>query len=346
MFPVPTGMCVSPSGRRRPGPRRRRTARRCRSRRSAVRPDARRRVAPRRTGHPVVEVAGRQRDVARRAGRPARRVDADDLARLRAKVRAEGVVRRARRPQLVLLGERQLGDVGQAAREPREPVAVERRALAEVGDLGAEGRVVERELLLPRSSLDVSARTRPPPRRPPPARARSGAPAPRPDARAGRRCARGSARPSPTWREPEVEQDRGDRQRDVHRQRLAPDLVDGVAEGARASATFGPLTPARRRARGSVRRAGRAACAPDGRSREPCRRRRGSRARPPRALRPDAEQPGALLRGAEDDGPAAEDPGGDGALQRAGSAANVIRAATFVGISPCSAIETSSRSRK
>ena len=45
-------------------------------------------------------------------------------------------------------------------------------------------------------------------------------------------------------------------------------------------------------------------------------------------------------------GPAAEDPRRDRALQRVGSAASVIRAATLVGIIPCSAIATSSRSRK
>ena len=72
-------------------------------------------VAPRRAGDPVVEVAGRERDVARRPGRPARRVDADDLGRLRAEVGAERVLRRAARAELVLLGEREARDLLQPA---------------------------------------------------------------------------------------------------------------------------------------------------------------------------------------------------------------------------------------
>ena len=63
-----------------------------------ARADARRRVAARRAGHPVVEVARGERDVARRAGRAARRVDADDLVARRAEVRADRVVGRARSP--------------------------------------------------------------------------------------------------------------------------------------------------------------------------------------------------------------------------------------------------------
>ena len=58
--------------------------------------DAGSRVAARRPRHPVVEVARRERDVARRAGRAARRVDADDLVRVRAEMRAERVVLRRR----------------------------------------------------------------------------------------------------------------------------------------------------------------------------------------------------------------------------------------------------------
>ena len=58
------------------------------------------------------------------------------------------------------------------------------------------------------------------------------------------------------------------------------------------------------------------------------------------------EQLRALCGGAEDDGPGAEDSGRDSALSDRGSAASVIRAATFEGISPCSAIATRRRSRK
>ena len=60
--------------------------------------DARGRVAARRAGHPVVEVAGRQRDVAGRPGRAARGVDAHDLPALGAEVRADGIVRRQSSP--------------------------------------------------------------------------------------------------------------------------------------------------------------------------------------------------------------------------------------------------------
>jgi hypothetical protein len=58
-------------------------------------------------------------------------------------VGAERVLGRASRPELVLLGQRQRGQVGEAAPEPREPLAVERRLLAQVLDLDAEARVVE-----------------------------------------------------------------------------------------------------------------------------------------------------------------------------------------------------------
>ena len=70
-----------------------------------------RRVAARGAGHPVVEVAFGERDVARRAGRAARRVDADELGRRCAEMRADRIVSPARRTQLVLLGQRQLRDL-------------------------------------------------------------------------------------------------------------------------------------------------------------------------------------------------------------------------------------------
>ena len=47
-------------------------------------------VAARRPGHPVVEVAGRERDIARRSGRAARRVDAGDLRQVAARWAPKG----------------------------------------------------------------------------------------------------------------------------------------------------------------------------------------------------------------------------------------------------------------
>ena len=64
-------------------------------------------VAPRGPGDPVVEVAGRQRHVTRRPGRAARGVDAHELGRVDAEVRADRVLGRRRGPELVLLGERE-----------------------------------------------------------------------------------------------------------------------------------------------------------------------------------------------------------------------------------------------
>jgi hypothetical protein len=79
-----------------------------------ARRDARRGVAARRAGDPVVEIAGGERDVARRPRRPAGRVDPDDLGELDAQVRAEWIVRRDRRSELVLRGQRELPDVLEA----------------------------------------------------------------------------------------------------------------------------------------------------------------------------------------------------------------------------------------
>ena len=116
--------------------------------------DARGGVAARRARDPVLEIAGGERDVARRAGRAARRVDADDLVTADAEVRADRVLVRRGRLQLGLLGKRQPGDVG----EPNGAVqllAVERRAFEDVRDLLAERGVVERELLVPGPGLDL-----------------------------------------------------------------------------------------------------------------------------------------------------------------------------------------------
>ena len=105
---------------------------------------------------------------------------------------------------------------------------------------------------------------------------------------------------------------------------------------------------ARRRARGSAPRAGRAACAPGGRS--------PAASRPPRGSRAPA-RPGSRSRARSSSrahssavpritGPQPRIPAATAPCSESGSAASVIRAATFVGIIPCSAIATSSRSRK
>ena len=197
------------------------------------------RVAARGARHPVVEVARGQRDVAGRARRPARRVDADDLAGLGAEVRADRVLGSAARAELGLVGQRQLRR--SSSRPPfraGELLAVERRALEQVGELRAVALAVEGELLVPGAGLDLGledhalvldrvlgrgreqeadrlllllGEVREEARRPG-------------EDRDGLRRRR---------REAEVEQHRGDRHRDVHRQRLAPDLGDGVAEAAR-----------------------------------------------------------------------------------------------------------------
>src|SRR5919198_3775401 len=110
---------------------------------------------------------------------------------------AEGILGGAGRLELVLLGERELADLRQAARSAaRELRAVERRAVEEVGELRAEARVVERELLRPRPGLDLIRRARPPPPRRGRGGSRAAPRAPPPGGRAGRRCGRGSARPS------------------------------------------------------------------------------------------------------------------------------------------------------
>jgi len=75
-------------------------------------------VAAGRAGHPVLEIARRQRDVAGRAGRSARRVDPGDLGWGGTQMRADRVLRRAGRPELVLVGERQVRDLGEAAGVP------------------------------------------------------------------------------------------------------------------------------------------------------------------------------------------------------------------------------------
>ena len=217
----------------------------------------------------------------------------------------------------------------------RELLAIERRPLVEVRELGAVARVVGRELLGPRAGLHAGREDHPRP-----VLVLHGLLGARGHQQADRLLLllgevgqqAGGAREDRDGlhcrrREAEVEHDRRDRHRDVHRERLAPRL--GHARRASAGrAVRGARSPrGRRRARGSARRAGRAAGGPDGRTRAPCRPTRGSRAATSRAAASGVlarrhprlrrlEHPRALLRRAEDDRAAAEDPRRDGALQR------------------------------
>ncbi len=122
-------------------------------------------------------------------------------------------------------------------------------------------------------------------------------------------------------REPEVEHDRGDRHRDVHRERPAPLLLDGTVEppgegdvGGAHAARVGELEdPLGARIDGPVH--GMAE------PRDPAARgvdRTGDvRRRPSGGLRL-FEQARTLARGAEDDRPGTEDPGRDGPLKGVG----------------------------
>ena len=170
------------------------------------------------------------------------------------------------------------GGVGEA--RGRELVAVEARAGEEIGDLRAVGRVVGRACAS-QGSVSIAGsrirrrrrRRRSLPRRAPPSGSRSGA---RCSSARWASSAGGAGedrdRLQHRRREVEVEQHRGDRHRDVHRQRLAPGRGDRRL-GRRARAPrAGRRRRAPRPARGCARRAGRPACAADGRSRAPCRR--------------------------------------------------------------------------
>ena len=89
--------------------------------------DAGGRVAACRAGHPVVEVARGQRDVAGCTGRSARRVDPDDLPRRDAEMGADRFVGGAGGPYLAFLGERQAALCRPGRRQPRgdgKPAAV------------------------------------------------------------------------------------------------------------------------------------------------------------------------------------------------------------------------------
>src|SRR6266508_659 len=117
-------------------------------------------------------------------------------------MRAERVLRRDSSPQLLLLGQRQLRDLAESVWvEARELLAVERRTLEEVSELLAVALVVQGELLVPGQPLGVShAGTRPPLPPSRPAGSRGDSPAPRPDGRGDRPCARGSEGPPPQRR--------------------------------------------------------------------------------------------------------------------------------------------------
>ena len=248
----------------------------------------------------------------------------------------------------MLLGERQLRDVREPAGrrgggEPRrrQLLAVEGRALEEVGELGAVARVVDGELLGPGAGLDLGREhqsgpvLRPalvldrllgPPRHQEAERlllllGQVGEQAGR--AREDRNGLHGGGR------EAEVEHHRRDRHRDVHRQRLAPGLGDGVAEAAREqdvrpahAAGVGELEdPLGARVERPVDRMAEARHPAAGRV-DRARRSRAATAAGVAAgrhlLLRLLEQPRARLGRAEDDRAAAEDPRRDGALQRSG----------------------------
>ena len=96
--------------------------------------DARQRVRARGARDPVVDVTRGERDVARLARRAARGVDPRDLGTADAAVRAEGVLGRDRRAQLLLGRERERLERSVHV-VARELLAVEGRPLEQIGDL-------------------------------------------------------------------------------------------------------------------------------------------------------------------------------------------------------------------
>ena len=249
-----------------------------------------------------------------------------------------------------------------------ELLAVEGRALEQVGELLAVGHVVERGCSS-HGRVSTSGRASAPRRRRSYSIASSAcaghqeadaaAAAPRRGGRAGPPCGRGSA-PAFTGA------DGKPRSSITAAIGIETFIVSGLPQ---ASATASRNAAgeqrraarsrrARRPARGSARRAGRAAGAPGGRSpgslppaawiaardlaRRPRRARRRRRPAPaPRSSSRAHSSAVPRMTGPQPRIPAATAPCSD-----PGSAASVIRAATFVGIIPCSAIATSSRSRK
>ena len=176
---------------------------------------------------------------------------------------------------------------------------------------------------------------------------RAAARAPRRGARAGSPCARGSGSPSPSA---------GGKPRSSSTAAIGSEtfIVSGRSHSAatasrssRARATFAPATPRSsassriRSARGSTglctgwpKPGTRAARGADLARRSPPGRGREASSRAHSSAVPSTT------------GPAPRIPAATAPWSEPGSAASVIRAATFVGISPCSAIATSSRSRK
>ena len=69
--------------------------------------EARGRIGARRGPHPDFEIGGGQRNIARRSGRAAGRIDPDDLFGRGGQMGADRLVGRARAPELVLFGQRQ-----------------------------------------------------------------------------------------------------------------------------------------------------------------------------------------------------------------------------------------------
>ena len=212
----------------------------------------------------------------------------------------------------------------------RELLAVEGRALEQVGELGAVARVVELELLVPRarstSGRASLGRLRVLDRLLRGLRAR------RKPSGCSRSSARCASRPAVRARIGTAFTDAAGKprssitaaigMRDVHRQRLAPDLGHGVAERAGERDVRAARRRARLRARGSARRAGRAGLWtgwPKPGTLPPAAW--ISRAISARRLASEATQPASSSRAHSSDvpsttGPGAEDPRRDGALQR------------------------------
>ena len=117
--------------------------------------DSRGRIGSRRGPDPNLDVGGGERNVARRPGRAAGRIDARDLLRVGGAMRPDRLIRRARRAQFVLLGERQRmdrlepadGAVGRVT-GALELAAIEARALEQIFDLLEVERRVEARLVL------------------------------------------------------------------------------------------------------------------------------------------------------------------------------------------------------
>ena len=329
----------------------------------------RRRIAPRRARDPVVEVTCGERDVARRSWyRSSSRCG--DLAALDAEVGADRVFPRRGRLHLTLLGKGQARDVSETARflRARDPGSaelspVEGRTLEDVGDLVCGSSRRRGRAAPPRGGSRPPARASLPPegrtsRRPQRRRqggSRWGSPVPRRDVgeKAGGAGEDGN-RLDDGRNEAQVEQHGGDRHRDVHRQRLAPGVGDRVAEGTREGDA-----PARAALVGKFedtlrsRSSGRCTGCPKpgtlppfsliapanfGRSRVGLGPRRDLS---PRLL----EQPRASPRYRGRRGRHRESPPRPRS-EATPSAASAIRAATLVGIIPCSAMATRSRSRK